>query len=63
MQPLQGCSKEREPVFALRVVDDLLRRKRSQCDRASQLLPRKLPTQPAAPAATIALNATQHKVT
>ena len=63
MQPLQGCSKEREPVFALRVVDDLLRRKRSQCDRASQLLPRKLPTQPAASAATIALNATQHNVT
>ncbi len=63
MQPLQGCSKGRGPVLALRVVDDLLRRKRSQCDRASQLLPRKLPTQPAAPAATIALNITQHKVT
>jgi hypothetical protein len=63
MQPLQGCSKGRGPVFALHVLGDLLRRKRSQSDRASHLLPRKLPTQPAALTAAIALNITQHKVT
>ena len=63
MRPLQGCSKERDSVLALRMVDNLLRRKRSQCDRASQLLPRKLPPKSVSLAAAITLNVAPHKVT
>ena len=63
MRPLQGCSKERDSVLALRMVDNLLRRKRSQCDRASQLLPRKLPPKSVSLAAAITLTVAPHKVT